>query len=104
VEGMAVSSFYIPVSKPVHDTLQYSYAHYCACSPHDYAFIGMRCAASAYWMLSRAGIFEPANRRRSIIHSFHPKMLRKKMVKLSQKNHWKVSGQEGNAGRKWEGY
>jgi hypothetical protein len=101
--GAEVTTIYIPVSKTIHDSLKNAYENYYVSCPHDYAFLGMRCAASAYWMLSRAGIFRHSSRRRSIIHSFHPKMLRKKLVRMAAREHWRVIEQKGSAQRKWEG-
>ena len=98
-----VTSFYIPVTKEKYERLKDTYESYYLNCPHDYAFFGMRCAASAYWMLGKAGVIKESSRRKSIIHSFHPKMLRKKLVRLAKRNKFRITEQKGNNNRKWEG-
>lgn len=98
-----VTRIYIPVPNKDYEELKDTYEHYYLNCPHDYAFFGMRCAASAYWMLGKGGVLKECSRRRSIIHAFHPKKLRRKMVRLAKKRHYTITVQKGRDTRKWEG-
>jgi hypothetical protein len=98
-----VTRIEIPLSKQKYEALQETYENYYLTSPHDYAFFGMRCAASAYWMLGKAGILKENPRRRCIVRAFHPKALRKKLVRLAKRNGYKISVQKGRDTRRWEG-
>jgi hypothetical protein len=98
-----VTRIEIPVSKRKFDELKETYESYYLTSPHDYAFFGMRCAASAYWMLGKAGIFNECTRRRSIIRAFHPKAFRKKIERTARRQGYKIILQKGRPQRKWEG-
>ncbi|MBI3518237.1 MAG: hypothetical protein HY062_02620 [Bacteroidetes bacterium] len=71
-------------------------------TPYDYAFIGMRCAAGAYDMLSKSEICRPLSRSRTITKYFYPKKLRKRLLKRAEKEHWQVIKQEGRTTRIWE--
>lgn len=64
---------------------------------------GMRCASSCYHMLSQIGITKLSSRFRSIREAFHPKALRKKLVKLAKEKGYAVTVQKGSTTRKWEG-
>lgn len=103
-EGREMTYIYIPLTKEKYEELRDAYENYYLNCPHDYAFFGMRCAASAYWMLGNAGVLKKCSRRKSIIHSFHPKMFRKKMVRIAKKKGYRIMERKGSESRKWEGY
>lgn len=71
-------------------------------TPYDYAFIGMRCAAASYDILSQIGITKKFNRKKTYRKNFFPKRTRKKLVKLAKRNNWEIIQQEGSSKRKWE--
>lgn len=75
---------------------------YMASSPYDYAFLGMRCAAAAYDVLSQAGISRKRSRVGIISTNFYPKRLRVKLLKRARKEHWTVERQPGRPTRRWE--
>ena len=71
-------------------------------TPYDYAFFGMRCAASTYDMFSQMGFFKHRSRFGMVSKIFYPKLLRKRFLKLAQQNQWEVIRHEGSSRRKWE--
>lgn len=71
-------------------------------TPYDYAFIGMRCASSAYEVMSSAGIFPSMSHAGMVRKYFYPKKLRKRLLKEARKNHWPVFYRPGRSTRKWE--
>lgn len=71
-------------------------------APYDYAVFGMRCASACYDALSEIGLVDKLSRTSNIIRHFYPKLLRKKMLRLAEKNNWPVQYQPGRSSRKWE--
>jgi len=71
-------------------------------TPYDYAFIGMRCAAAAYDLLSQIGLFEIRSKWGNVFSNFYPKKLRNKMFRLAREKNYKISTQPGRLSRKWE--
>lgn len=98
-----VTRIEIPLNKSEFDELKNEYENFYLNSPHDYAFFGMRCAASARWMLGKCGVMKKCNRRKSIVRAFHPKALRKKLVRIARKKGYTIIVQKGRDTRKWEG-
>lgn len=92
----------IPVSAEDYQKIQDIHYNYMDCTPYDYAFLGMRCAAASYDVLSQLDILEKRNRWRTKFGIFYPKILRKKMLKLAKERGYKVYKQRGSARRKWE--
>ncbi len=103
VKDDEVTFITIPIPKEKYEELKDTYENYYLNCPHDYAFFGMRCAASAYWMLGKAGVIRTSSRRRSIVHSFHPKMFRKKIMRIARKKNYRILEKKGDPNRKWEG-
>lgn len=92
----------IPISKnEIHD-LRIHVKNYLKKVPYDYAFFGMRCAASAHDMLSVAGIFKKRTKFFSIFYNFYPKKLRKRVLDKAYENKWEIIHQGGRKERKWE--
>lgn len=75
---------------------------YSAQVPYDYAFFGMRCAASAYDVLSHSGIFKTRSRFGMVVTAFYPKLLRKKVMRLAAGKHYPITLHDGSPRRKWE--
>jgi hypothetical protein len=97
-----VTTITIPVSKRQFFFMDSVYRQYTKAAPYDYAFIGMRCAASCYKMLADAGILPQVTEKQSVWEAFYPRPLRKKLVQLAHKNAWKIDITAGSERRKWE--
>lgn len=69
---------------------------------YDYAFLGFRCASSAYEVLSSAGIFKHYSYSRIKFKFFYPKRLRKYLLREAKKNQWPLFWRSGIKSRKWE--
>jgi hypothetical protein len=100
--GNKAVTFIIPITKAQNDSIRKIIANYCVNTPYDYAFFGMRCAASASDILAQIGLQKKRNRFMTVTRVFYPKKLRKRLFRLAEKNHYKVIVQEGRSGRKWE--
>lgn len=101
-KGYKITTVEIPLTMAQYEQLITEYNQNIIHSPHDYAFLGMRCASSCYWMLGTIGVVNKCNRLKSIRKAFYPKMFRKKMIKLSQKKGYVTNLQKGRSTRKWE--
>jgi hypothetical protein len=69
---------------------------------YDYAFLGFRCASSAYEVLASAGIFKRYSKTKIKLKFFYPKRLRKHVLKQANQHHWHMHWRPGKATRKWE--
>jgi hypothetical protein len=98
-----ITSIAIPLTPQQYAELRSQYEEFVNHSPHDYAFFGMRCASSSYYMLGQIGIVPPCSRNKSIRKAFHPKMLRKRMIKYAAEHNFEIKHQKGSYTRKWEG-
>jgi hypothetical protein len=92
----------IPVSPEQMDRLQQLFTSYSQETPYDYAVFGMRCAAASYDVLSEIGLVKKLSQKQDVIKNFYPKLLRKRMLKMAQKNSYTIIRHEGRASRKWE--
>ncbi len=71
-------------------------------TPYDYAFIGMRCGAATYDILSQLGVVKQYSHRRTYMKIFYPKKLRIPLAEQAKQNNWVIQQQEGTTNRKWE--
>ncbi len=71
-------------------------------SPYDYAFFGMRCAASTRDILEQLDIMKDRSNFNSIRKAFYPKRLRRQLLKMVDEKGFKIEGVEGRLSRKWE--
>lgn len=101
-KGNKVVSFIIPVSKAQYDQIHTIQTCYCSKVPYDYAFFGMRCAASAEDILGQIGIIKKKKRLGNIYTTFYPKKLRKRLFKQAEKKNYTIIKQDGRPTRKWE--
>ncbi|MCD6067790.1 MAG: hypothetical protein K0S33_2616 [Bacteroidetes bacterium] len=101
-DGNKAVTFIVPVSKEQNERIRAIIYGYCSSTPYDYAFFGMRCAASTSDILAQIGLQKKRNRFLTISRTFYPKKLRKRMFRLAEKNGYKVVRQEGRSSRKWE--
>jgi hypothetical protein len=97
-----VTTVAIPVSESQFRRMDSTYREYAKTSPYDYAFFGMRCAASCYKMLADAGVLNPVTGKQSMWKAFYPRPLRKYLIRLANEKGWKVQITEGSPRRKWE--
>lgn len=102
VKNDRVTTITIPVSARQFLVMDSTYKEYNKSAPYDYAFIGMRCAASCYKILADAGILEPVTEKQSVWRAFYPRPLRKYLVKLAHERGWGIDITEGSPRRKWE--
>ena len=96
------TSIIVPVSSEQYAYLQRLFDSLSAKTPYDYAIFGMRCAAASYDVLSDIGLFKKISNPKNISKHFYPKLLRKKVLKWAEENHYTVISKEGRNTRKWE--
>jgi hypothetical protein len=96
------TSIGIPITLRQKTCLDSIAAFFTKKTPFDYAFFGMRCAAATYYVLGKAGILVLSSDRLPWFKIFFPKILRHKLLLLSEKHHWEVIRKEGTKRRKWE--
>ena len=92
----------VPVTEEQYLALQKVFDSVAAKTPYDYAIFGMRCAAASYDVLSKIGLFKEYPNNKNVFVHFYPKLLRKKILKWADKNHYTVVSNEGRSTRKWE--
>lgn len=102
VKDDRVTTITIPVSASQFRAMDSTYKDYIKAAPYDYAFIGMRCAASCYKMLADAGILNPVTEKQSVWKAFYPRPVRKYLVRLARTKGWEIDITEGSPRRKWE--
>jgi hypothetical protein len=95
-------SVVVPVSSEQYTYLQRLFDSLSSKTPYDYAIFGMRCAAASYDVLSDIGLFEKMPNPKNISKHFYPKLLRKKVLKWAEENHYTIINKEGRQSRKWE--
>jgi hypothetical protein len=78
-EKMRYTVITIPITTTQSQELCAVQKQYLQQVPYDYAFLGMRCAAASYDMLSKIRIVKPKSRICTIFKIFYPKILRKKL-------------------------
>lgn len=96
------TSIVIPIDSAQKHLLDSIYARYTSETPYDYAFIGMRCAAAASDVLAQLDILREKGRHATYMRFFYPKLLRKKLLRLANRNKWQVVRHEGVDTRIWE--
>lgn len=101
-ESVKKLTIVIPISESQKNELDSIYAAYTLIPPYDYAFMGMRCGAATYDVLSKLGIVEKHSLRFTYLKYFYPKKVRKLLLKKAQKNSWEIYRQVGSSRRKWE--
>ncbi|MCU0435712.1 MAG: hypothetical protein MUC87_19785 [Bacteroidia bacterium] len=102
-QGMKMTSVYVPLSDSEYVFMKNRLESLHGDTPFDYAFFGMRCASTAYMLLSEIAVFEKAGKIKSMRKAFHPKALRKRLLKAAAAQNLKVEVQPGNTERIWEG-
>ena len=92
----------IPISSKQYFILKNIYETYLGRPPYDYAFFGMRCTSATYDILSQMEIVKPLPKLINIFSNFYPRLLRRKMIKLSKINHYRVTTHNGRKTRIWD--
>lgn len=101
-ERMKKLIVHLPVSNAQYLLLDSLGEEYLLNTPYDYAFLGMRCGAAAYHLLSQIDIFpfqQPSAIQWKI---FYPRKFRKRLIKLADQHQWVIHQQQGSNTRKWE--
>lgn len=92
----------IPVSDEQYAKIKDIHNRYQAETPYDYAFMGMRCAAASYDVLSQIGLLEMKPRTTIALQIFYPRRLRRRMLKIAEERGYKIERKEGSQSRVWE--
>ena len=101
-ETVKKATVIIPVTKAQKQRFDSIANSYLSTTPYDYAFIGMRCAAATYDILSQLGIVDRYPLKMIYMKIFYPKALRHRLYTKAKENGWAVIKQEGSLKRKWE--
>ena len=101
-ETVKKATVIIPVTKAQKQRYDSIANLYLSNSPYDYAFIGMRCAAATYDILSQLGVVERYPLRTIYMKIFYPKKLRQRLYAKAKENGWAIIKQKGSSKRKWE--
>ncbi|MDB5203028.1 MAG: hypothetical protein JWQ27_2437 [Ferruginibacter sp.] len=96
------TSVVIPVTAEQYAHVKNTFDQYLQKSPYDYAFLGMRCAAASYDVLEDIGVVKKRSRVGKWLSFFYPQLLRRKMIKLAEKNEYALVKHEGRKTRNWE--
>jgi len=101
-ETVKKATVIIPVTKAQKQRYDSIASSYLSNTPYDYAFIGMRCAAATYDILSQLDIVKPLPKTTMYMKIFYPKKLRQRLYARAEEMGWEVVKQEGSPKRKWE--
>jgi hypothetical protein len=101
-ENDKITSIILPLEYNKKATLLSIYQAYLEQLPYNYTFLGMRCTASAHYILAEIGLFRPCSKLTCIATSFYPKMLRRKALAFSKQHNFTVLLKEGIVCRDWE--
>lgn len=92
----------LPITPAQRDSLSALHCCHLDQPPYDYAFLGMRCAASSYDILADVGITKEKSRRGTWLRYFYPRKLRNMIVKRAREEGWRMVYSTGTHRRKWE--
>lgn len=92
----------ISITNNQYQQLNKIHKNYCANTPYDYAFLGMRCAAATQDILGQIGIVKSKTKFATILSTFYPKKMRKKIFKIAKTNNYELIINNGANTRKWE--
>ena len=96
------SSVIIPLTAEQYAKVQNTLQAYLQKQPYDYAVFGMRCAAATYDILEDAGVVKQHSKFGKWVSFFYPQLLRRRILKLAEKNNYAVVRHEGRKSRSWE--
>jgi hypothetical protein len=92
----------IPLEKKQFELLDSILTTYAIKTPYDYAIFGMRCSSSASDALSQIGVIKKRKRFMTIVSTFYPRRMRKRIFKLACKNNYSITLTPGRKTRVWE--
>jgi len=96
------ASVIIPLTAEQRSKLKTTIQTYLEKRPYDYAFFGMRCAAATYDILEDAGIVKQRSHFGKWASFFYPQLLRRRILKLAEKNNYVIVKHPGRHTRLWE--
>jgi hypothetical protein len=100
--GNKYTSIIIPVSDSQYTAMHELAQQYVRQCPYDYAFLGMRCAAASYDLLGETGLLPAKSKTATWSQFFYPQLLRRKLLKLAERNNYTVVRHPGSNRRIWE--
>lgn len=100
--GMKYVTVTIPLTLVQYQRIDSIHKAYQDSPPYDYAFLGMRCAAATYDILSQLKLVSNRGRHGMVTRYFYPKLLRKRILKLAVERKYAIHRQAGRTTRKWE--
>lgn len=100
--GLQYLSVILPVTRAQMDSLNAIHKCHREKPPYDYAFLGMRCAASTYDVLADVGITKKRSQKGTWRKYFYPRKMRNMMVKRADQEGWRMVRHSGSHRRKWE--
>lgn len=95
-----VTNIFIPVTTEEKKELLEFYRANLKSPSYDYSFFGQRCASSVYTRLKSIHKLKGGS---YVFRAFHPKKLRKTILKQNNLNGYNVQVRPGTVRRKWEG-
>jgi hypothetical protein len=102
ISNQKITSIEIPLSDGNHIIMKGLLEDYHTKAPYDYAILGMRCGAATYQLLSETEFFPPASYFVSTIKIPWPRILRKKLLKMTSEKNYRITRQQGTDRRIWE--
>ncbi len=94
------------ISIPVHEAQYREFLQikdrYLAGTPYDYAFLGIRCASATDEILAKLAITRKRSYWGTIFGTFHPKVLRRRLLRMAPTLGWVVRQTPGSARRVWQ--
>ncbi|HMX40663.1 MAG TPA: hypothetical protein PK971_12115 [Saprospiraceae bacterium] len=100
-DSLKRSSVCLPATAAQQERLRAIAQQWAEQSPYDYAFIGVRCTSASYELLMSAGLLPERGRGAVILANFHPRQLRKHLLRRASREGWPVVRRNGTLRRIW---
>jgi hypothetical protein len=101
-DSVKKTTVFIPISKQQKMEFDSISKAYLESTPYDYALFGLRCGAASYKILGQLGILPKYTFGKTLRTITHPRKLRKRLLKKTTENGWKIVRKQGSDRRKWE--
>lgn len=101
-DSMKTLSVQIPITQQQKSNLTIAIEQQNEHTDFCYAFFGMRCTSSCYYLLSKTGIYPVLGEKKMIRKYFYPRKLRKKLLKDARQKDWTTISTVGTVNRKWD--
>ena len=92
----------IPITRLQRQKFDSICGEYVKRTPYDYAFFGFRCGSSTYDVLSEVGVVKKDRKTRIWKRVFYPKILRRELLRESERRNWVRERRNGTTRRIWE--